>query len=496
MAAERDERVYRFEPTDASGVFLGLGMVQCALLGSGLAAAVMAVTAGLPILVAGVPALAGVAASFARVGGYAAWEWFRLFAAWAWMRLGRGPAWFARLPLLGASQDVDTPLPPCLAGLSVLDLPWRGRLRLGAVRDAERHTLTALVRVAGPPFVVESRSEQERLLAGWGDTLNQFAVERAPVTHVGWSDFARRSGLAEHRAWLAERSAGEVHQEATDSYAELVAEATTTATAHDALVSLTVARDRLGRRTAGAGDPEAHLARALCSSVEALLRALRSAGLSVGDPLAPGEVHRALRTRIDPAASEPRLMSGRLVERLGLVSAASAGPMAVETAWRHVRVDGAFHRSWWVATWPRLPAPAAWLEPFLSGSGVTRTMTVVFCPVTAHSSRRRIERDLVKLDSDATTKEAQGRRIDARHRRATQALLDREEELVSGYAEIAYAGLVTVTAGSEAELDDHGELIEQLAREAGLELRPLDGRQDLAWAAALPLGLAPKTLLA
>jgi hypothetical protein len=28
-----------------------------------------------------------------------------------------------------------------------------------------------------------------------------------------------------------------------------------------------------------------------------------------------------------------------------------------------------------------------------------------------------------------------------------------------------------------------------------MELRCLDGRQDLAWAAALPLGLAPRSLL-
>ena len=29
-----------------------------------------------------------------------------------------------------------------------------------------------------------------------------------------------------------------------------------------------------------------------------------------------------------------------------------------------------------------------------------------------------------------------------------------------------------------------------------MDLRVLDGRQDVAWAAALPLGLAPATLLA
>jgi hypothetical protein len=38
-------------------------------------------------------------------------------------------------------------------------------------------------------------------------------------------------------------------------------------------------------------------------------------------------------------------------------------------------------------------------------------------------------------------------------RRATQALLERE--LVAGFAEMAYVGLVTVAATSHAELDQH-----------------------------------------
>jgi len=123
-------------------------------------------------------------------------------------------------------------------------------------------------------------------------------------------------------------------------------------------------------------------------------------------------------------------------------------------------------------------------------------MSVVFVPVSAWQSRRRIERDLVKLESDATTREDQGRRVGAGHQRATDTLLEREQELIAGFPEFGYVGLVTVTARTEEELDDHCEIVEQLGREAGIELRVLDGRQDIAWAAALPLGLAPRTLLA
>lgn len=495
MAPRSERRLYRLEPLDASGVFLGLGVVQSVLLGLGLVTAVVAVSAGFPLPVAAAPVLGAVAASFARVGGRPVWELGLDVASWLWARAGRGPSWFARLPLAGPWPP-EAPLPPCLEGLSVLEVPGRAGHGVAAVRDATRHTLTAAVPVRGPQFALAPADEQERLLAGFGDVLNQFAMERSPVTHVAWVDAARPSGMAQHLVWVEGHERGRVPLEAAASYDELVGEATGAASTHEVLVTLTVSRQRLGRRRARVGDPEEALARALCSSLDALGRSLRSAGLDAGDPLDPGALARALRARIDPGAAQPRLVEGRLVERLGLVTPASAGPLALETTWGHVRVDGAFHRTFWVASWPRLAVPPSWLEPFLSAQGVTRTMAVVFAPVPAHQSRRRIERDLVKLDSDAATKEEKGRRVDARHRRTTKALLEREEEIVSGFAEVAYTGLVTVTAPSEEQLERDSEVTEQLAREAGLELRALVGRQDLGFAATLPLGLAPKSLLA
>ena len=78
MAAERTARSYRLEPLDSSGIFLGLGVVQCALLGGGIALAVSAITAELPLLIAAVPIVAAAALSFGRVRGHATWEWIPL----------------------------------------------------------------------------------------------------------------------------------------------------------------------------------------------------------------------------------------------------------------------------------------------------------------------------------------------------------------------------------------------------------------------------------
>lgn len=212
MASDRRDRVYRFDPADGSGVFLGLGVIQCGLTGGGLVMAVAALTQGVPLPLAALPGVAAVGLSFARVRGHAAWEWLPLATSWLVMRLGRGPRWFARIPLLVEGEAPPMPLPPCLAGLRLIEVPWRGRQVLGAVLDEERHTLTAAVRVAGPQFGVQARGDQERLLAGWGDILNQFAVERGPVTHVAWSDLAAPSGLGEHRAWASRRGSHSLPQ--------------------------------------------------------------------------------------------------------------------------------------------------------------------------------------------------------------------------------------------------------------------------------------------
>ena len=70
-------------------------------------------------------------------------------------------------------------------------------------------------------------------------------------------------------------------------------------------------------------------------------------------------------------------------------------------------------------------------------------------------------------------------------------MLARETEIVAGYAELRFAGVLTVTAFDQQALDDQAADWEQAAAQGGLELRALDGQHDLAFAAGLPLGRLP-----
>ena len=84
-----------------------------------------------------------------------------------------------------------------------------------------------------------------------------------------------------------------------------------------------------------------------------------------------------------------------------------------------------------------------------------------------------------------------GFRVRAQHRRAESEVLAREAELVAGYAELRYAGFLTVTAFDQESLDEQSADWEQVAAQCGVELRALDGQHDLGVAVALPLGRVP-----
>ena len=215
---------------------------------------------------------------------------------------------------------------------------------------------------------------------------------------------------------------------------------------------------------------------------------LEAAGLRVDPPLSPAELTMAVRTRSAPfAESQHVALASSLAAGLG-VSAADLAPMAVAEEWECVRVDRAIHRSWWVEGWPRSEVPAIWMDLLLLGGQCTRTVTVVFEPVSPSQSARSVDEASVALESAEAAKSKRGFRVRASERRLRDEVERREHELVAGYGELAYCGLITVTAPTLDELDDAAADFEQAATHAGVQLRPLEGRHGAGWVAGLPLG--------
>src|SRR5438067_10050707 len=160
----------------------------------------------------------------------------------------------------------------------------------------------------------------------------------------------------------------------------------------------------------------------------------------------------------------------------GIVSRFSSPPLAALFNWEQDRTDGSVHLTYWVAEWPRLDVGPSWLEPLLLHGAGVRTFSLHYEPVPPSRAQRRIDRDSTRLAADEEQRSRSGFRIGARHRRAQTAVQEREAELVAGYAELTFAGFVTVTGPDLDSLLVACAGYEQAAAQAGLELRALDGQ--------------------
>jgi len=161
--------------------------------------------------------------------------------------------------------------------------------------------------------------------------------------------------------------------------------------------------------------------------------------------------------------------------------------MAAEESWRHYRTDGAFHCTYWIAEWPRIEVGADFLLPFVLAGTTRRTIALAMEPLDPARALRSAENARTNEISDDDLRARMGFLATARRRRQQQALLEREHELAAGHSGVRFSGYVTVSTGSQDELEDATANIEQSAQTVGLELRALLGEQAMGFTYTLPL---------
>jgi hypothetical protein len=497
MSATEPPRTYRLAPLDRTGWLLGLQPSQCLTLAAGALIAGFALQAGLPLPIAIVALGAAAVGTFATWGGRTAHEWAPVVGRFAVLRLTGRARWRAELPLLtGTASDErrEPPTPPFLAGLGIVDVPgvaWSPATLtagIGVVHDRRNHTMSASLPVSGRSFALLERGDQEWVIQQWGDVLAAFCTERGAVSRIRCTEFAAPCGLDDHERYAEARS-DHAHGAARDAYRELLAEAGPQAVGHQVLITVTVDRRRI--RSARKGHPggEAAVTEAVVDELRLLSNRLEAAGLTVGAPLSSVQTAETLRERLDPASAACiRLRRASLAAMAGVVSRYDAMPLATEVTWSAVHCDGAWHRTYWVAEWPRSDVGPGWIEPLLLQAGGIRTFALHYHPVPPSRSRRQIDRDSTRLATDEEQRSRTGFRIGAGFRRAQAAVLEREAEIVAGYAELEYAGFLSVSAPDPEALALSCAEYEQAAARAGLLLHALDASQDLGLLCTLPVG--------
>ena len=492
-------RMFRLAPPDRTGLLLGLGAGQLTAGGTTVLVASMLFARHHPGVAIGVASL-GACLVFGRWRRQPVVEWMaaagRLLA-----QTVRGRRRFRALPI-GQTASANAELPAPLGGQRIVAVPgdrygWRAQPFVAVVHDTRTGRYAATVRVAGERFALLGPQAQAAAVERWGEVLAGWCREQSAISQIRWCETAIPAGVEAHRTWLAANLADVPVHDALVTYLDLLAEIGTVTTGREVLVTLVADATRVttARRRRGRHD---RMVDALLAEVASFQARAVIAGLAVSEPLSPGEVGQAIRSRFDPWSSPQRQ---RLARSLGATVAHCdpmlAGPLATAVGWTGWTTDAVTHRAFVAVDWPRAALPADWFAQVLMAGGAARTVCAVFEPIAPSRSRRAIRFAATKLEGDEQTRLERGFHVPAALRHQRQAVTDREDELEHGHGDLAYSALVVVSGRTTAELDAAAAALTNVAASAGIDLRPLHGRHELAVVATLPLArgiTSPSTL--
>lgn len=502
----RRRRTILIGPSEPRGMVLGQSGGQLALIVAVLALTLVALSAGTSwaarMLIAGLIGLLIIVGWLPVYLGWPALHWTRL---WLAIRLQRATGQdvyrgghfrmradeievsAARLPgLLGASRWLELATGPTSPPIGL----WH---------DTREHTYTAVLVLEGSSFHMLELEEQDRRESAYGRML---AALCDPSRHVKRMQILERtvpdSGDTLHRD-LANRAAPIGSTAAVDSYRSVLAQAGPTGQRHETYIALCVDGISGARDIANAGGGDRGAAAIVDREIRRLSAELSGAGVRVHGYAPPRQLAYVLRTAFDPASAalidqrggsetdvpggSPGLPSG--------VDPRQAGPAHAKSSWNAYRTDSAWHRGYWVAEWPRKAAPSAFLTPLLLFCRHRRAISLTFEPRPVRTSMKRVEKRADRQEGEAGLRAW----LRLRRRKRTAVVrthLDRREDaLLSGEAMLALRAFVVLSSPDQEGLTNAENELLDLAQQSQIELQPMYGAHDQAFAvAAVPMARA------
>lgn len=497
---QRPDRTYRFGPLERRGIIGNFRRGQILCIGSACVLAVITVnvaasTAG--FLVALLAIAIGSALAVVPINGRTPEEWTPVLLSWTAATLSGARRFRSARVAAGVITTVDgataarpTDLPPSLEGCELIAVPV-GDHDVGLFRDRRTSALTVVVAATVRAVGLLPTAEHEARLARWGEVLARLARGSTPLRRLQILQRALPAdgdGLWRH--YFEGRDPSLVDGSDLDrSYTSLLEQAKQVTQDHEILLAVqfderrAIARGSRDARTQKLAKDDLAYAVVL-RELRTFLSRFDSSDVEVAGVLTARQYAAAITGAYDPfrvpdaADPEPERVPATL----------DLGPTAADTEWDSHRTDGAIHRTYWVSQWPRRPVGPLFMTPLLLGAHAVHSMSLVIEPIAPDRSRRAVEAAITSDEGDEELRQRRGFRTTARRRRQQEATIEREEELASGHEEIRFAGYVTVTGRSNADLDDACMRVEQSAQQAYLELTPVWGEQDAGFVnGALPV---------
>jgi type VII secretion protein EccE len=468
----------RFGRRSTRGLILGFSAPRVAAIAvaAGFAVAGLVAANAVGLVVSALVWAPVAATAFVRVGGRPVVEWASTAAGYS-----------ARKSTGQDQYRATHPLKPRPAG--TLALPGdAASLRLhhdeasGAVmiHDPHRQTLTGVVTVSHPAFVLLDTDDRTQRVSRWARVY-------ASLAQTGTC-----AGVQVLEAAVPDPATGQVewydahgHHDgswADQQYHTLLDQVRLAAGTHRTTISLALDMRAASRAIKAAGRGVSGGAEVLRADMASLTDSLRQAGLVVHGWLAEPELAAIVRAAYDPAT----VLHPRTDPAANL---AHAGPLAMSEHWDHLRHDSGWSSVLWISEWPRIDVAADFLHSIVFAPGVRRTLSLIARPLPTDVALRQIRKEKTDAVADMAHKQKVGQIADLSDAQEYEDLLSRERSVVAGHADVEFAGLVTVTATDQDTLEAARAQVVRAAAQAACEVRPLYGRQAQGFVcAALPLG--------
>ncbi len=476
MSVAPESGTVRFGRRPTRGLLLGFSAPRVLVLGLAAAVAVAGLVAanGTGFVLSAVLWGPLVASAFVRVGGRPVVEWAPTAAQFGGRRT-TGQTEF-RAPVTRPRPAGTLALGGDAASLRFHLDPDTGA---AMIHDPHRQSLTAVLSVSHPAFVLLDRDDRAQRVSRWGRVLAGLAQSGtlAAIQVLEATVPDRGDGVAEWYQTMGSDSAGWAHQQ----YATLLDQARLGSSTHRTTVSVALDLRRAARAVKAAGGGLPGGAVVLGQEMASLTDAMRQAGLSVGGWLGESALASMVRSAYEPDVSlDARGDPGANLSR--------AGPLAISEHWDCLRHDSAWSSVLWISEWPRIDVPPDFLHPLIFATGLRRTFSLVARPLASEVALRQIRKEKTEAVADQAQKARVGQIVDLSDTQEYHDLLDRERSVIAGHTDVEFAGFITVTAPTREQLEAARSAVARAAGQAACEARVVYGRQAQAFIlAGLPL---------
>jgi len=435
------------------------------------------------------PLVAGAALSLTRLQGMPLAAWVTIRFRW-WRAVARN--WTSYRAGIVIEHPRAWQLPGVLAATMLVSAEDGRGGRYGLIWDRHTGFLTATIRVTPASWWLANRADADTWVASWGAWLASLghipAVRWVSVT----VDTAPEPGTT-----LADTVAAAISPNAPAVARQIITAVAATSPAAAAHTTVRVSITYDPRADPARPSDLTAAAAAVTRSVQGLMPALGTCGLTVDALASAADLAAAVRAAYDPASrgEVARLMAaegpGRTAESLTWLDAGPVGAHELADAYLH---DSGISCTWAWHEAPRQNVTSTVLARLTGPGPWPKRVTLQYRPFPAAAATQAIEREVNAAGFRDAYRHRTGRDSTARDSydssRAAQAAM--EEAAGAG---VGLIGLyVTVTATDADHLPQAAANVEAAAEGCRIRLRRMYHSQAAGFATTLPCGICPPAL--